>query len=104
MIISYRGSFFSFAIVLSCQAISYDHSADLLHLIRLGVPASRLKVEDLLDSVLREVVLAGTADALSNADSKERKAEIAMVSFAFIARSRSPLKRCRSDAAISLIR
>jgi hypothetical protein len=52
MIISYRGSCFVFAIVLSRQTIPYDHSADLLHLIGLSMAASRLKVENLLNPSL----------------------------------------------------
>jgi len=58
MIISYRGSCFGFAIVVSCQVVPHGHSADLLHLVRLGMPASRLKVQDLLNAVLREDVVA----------------------------------------------
>jgi hypothetical protein len=57
MIISYRGSFFGFAIVVSCQAMLHDHRADLPYLVRLRVPAARLKVQDLFDAFLRENVV-----------------------------------------------
>ena len=60
MIISYRCSFFGFAIVSSCQTVLQDQATNLLHLVRLGITTSRLQIQDLLDSVPREDVVAAS--------------------------------------------
>ena len=53
----------------------HDHSADLLHLIRLGMSASRLKVEDLLDPFLRENVVTAS-HAFSESDAAEEGSQL----------------------------
>jgi hypothetical protein len=52
-----------------------DHRPDLPHLIRLGVPASRLNIEDLVHAIPGEDVMA-TSNALVEAEATQERPQL----------------------------
>jgi hypothetical protein len=55
------------------QSISNEHPADLFDLIRLGKGTSRLKIQDLINSIAREYVMA-SSNALDKAQLQQQPA------------------------------